>query len=220
MATYTVYKKITPDSSDLSSKAVNTMRIFGLTSDRLYKIDFKCSCRVNIEQGDVIYITGSSGTGKSVLLKMLRDQIPPDQRFDIEDVNTEDDRRVIDVIEADFVMSMRYLCKVGMGDLPAMLSRVKNLSDGQKWRFRLVWALAKGKKFIFADEFCSNLDIITAKTVACNVRKFAKRYKITFVLASCREDILTELLPDAVITRDFSNNTEVEYKPMTRRIFL
>ena len=65
-----------------------------------------------------------------------------------------------------------------------------NLSEGEKYRFRLAMALASGKKFIFADEFCSNLDRITAAVICYNIQRYAKRHMMTFVLASSHEDIL------------------------------
>jgi ABC-type ATPase with predicted acetyltransferase domain len=98
-----------------------------------------------------------------------------------------------------------------------MVNTPFNLSVGQKWRFRLAMGLASDKEFIFADEFCSNLDRVTAATIAYNIRKFADRYKTTFILASSHQDILRDLSPDAIITRDLSGNTEVTYKYSLKR---
>jgi len=86
------------------------------------------------------------------------------------------------------------------------------LSEGQKYRFRLAKALASGKQIIFADEFCSNLDRITATVIAYQIRKFATRHKVAFVLASGHEDILADLRPDVVIVKHLNGKTEVHYK--------
>ncbi len=73
-------------------------------------------------------------------------------------------------------------------------------------------ALAAGKKFIFADEFCSNLDRITAAVIAFNIYKFAKRTGVTFILAASHEDILLDLSPDVLVVKELSGKTEVIYK--------
>ncbi|MGD9109339.1 MAG: AAA family ATPase [Phycisphaerales bacterium] len=218
MAKYNVSKKFR-HSGALSQKAIDVMRMFGVTKDRLDKIDFRCRCDVEINTGDVIYVTGPSGSGKTVLLNLLREKIPAEKRCDIEQVKLSGNRRVIDCIGGDIITSLKYLCKAGLGDLPAMVAKTGSLSEGQKWRFRLAMGLASNKKFIFADEFCSNLDRVTAATIAYNVRKFADRYKTTFILASTHGDILRDLAPDAIITRDLSGNTEVTYKYRKRLSF-
>lgn len=216
MAKYNVSKKFVP-SGHLSQKTLDVMRMFGVTKDRLDKIEFSCRCNIEIETGDVIYITGPSGSGKSVLLNLLREEIPAEKRCDIEQLKLSGNRRVIDCVEGDLVTSLKCLCKAGLGDLPAMAGKVGHLSEGQHWRFRLALALASGKEFVLADEFCSNLDRITAATIAYNIRKFADRYKTTFILASTHQDILRDLAPDAIVTRDLSGNTEVTYKYLHRR---
>ena len=67
-------------------------------------------------------------------------------------------------------------------------------------------------EFIFADEFCSLLDRITAACISHSIRKFTDKYKTIFILASAHQDILRDLLPDAIVTRDLSSNTNVTYK--------
>jgi ABC-type ATPase with predicted acetyltransferase domain len=73
-------------------------------------------------------------------------------------------------------------------------------------------ALATGKKFVFADEFCSNLDRITAAVISYNVHKFAKRNGVTFILASSHDDILLDLAPDVLIVKELCGPTQVIYK--------
>lgn len=73
-------------------------------------------------------------------------------------------------------------------------------------------ALAAGKKFVFADEFCSNLDRITAAVIAYNIHKFAKRGGMTFILAGSHEDILLDLAPDVLVVKELSCQAQVIYK--------
>ena len=73
-------------------------------------------------------------------------------------------------------------------------------------------ALAANKKFVFADEFCSVLDRITAAVISYNIYKFAKRTGTIFILASSHNDILLDLSPDVLIATELSGTTEVIYK--------
>jgi len=97
------------------------------------------------------------------------------------------------------------------------LNKPVNLSEGQKYRYRLAKALASGKQFIFADEFCSALDRITASVIAWNIRRFADKNKVTFILASSHDDILIDLEPDILIKKDFSDDAEVVYRDCRRQ---
>jgi ABC-type ATPase with predicted acetyltransferase domain len=73
-------------------------------------------------------------------------------------------------------------------------------------------ALAAKKKFIFADEFCSELDRITAAVISYKIQKFAKQSGTIFILASSHEDILLDLAPDVLVVNVLSGPTEVIYK--------
>jgi ABC-type ATPase with predicted acetyltransferase domain len=202
----------------LTEKCIAVMRMFGLTKERLDRISFKCGCTLSIEPGDIIYITGPSGSGKTVILNELQKAIAPRDRINLSTIKIPNDRAVVDCIEADLIETLKFFSTAGLADCPALLNTPANLSEGQQWRFRLALALAAvsapgtGKRFIFADEFCSLLDRITAACISHGIRKFADRYKMTFVLASAHQDILGDLLPEAIVTRDLSGNTDVTYK--------
>ena len=73
-------------------------------------------------------------------------------------------------------------------------------------------ALAAEKKFVFADEFCSELDSVTAAVISYRLRQFAKRTGRTFILASSRDDILSDLSPDVVVVKQLSGPAKVIYK--------
>ena len=126
------------------------------------------------------------------------------------------DKTVIDCIDGDLLTGLRLLSTAGLNDCFCILNQPSNLSAGQKYRFRLAMALAAEKKFVFADEFCSELDRITAKVISYNLRKFAKRTGTIFILASSHEDILLDLAPDVLLVKELSGPTQVIYKD-TRR---
>jgi ABC-type ATPase with predicted acetyltransferase domain len=211
MPTYSV-SKILQWQGQISDKAAAVMRMFGLTADRLTEKHFSHNCRLEINDGDIVYITGPSGAGKSILLRELERAVPASDSVNLARIELPSDKTLIDCIDGDLLTGLRTLSTAGLNDVFCVLNQPRNLSDGEKYRFRLSMALATGKKFVFADEFCSNLDRITAAVISYNLHKFAKRTGVMFILASSHNDILLDLAPDVLVITEFSGKTEVIYK--------
>ncbi|MBN1796718.1 MAG: hypothetical protein JW804_08595 [Sedimentisphaerales bacterium] len=216
MTQYSINKTI-DRFTNLTDNCIAVMRMFGLTKERLYRIQFHCDCTIEIAFGNIIYITGPSGSGKTIILNELKKAITKSNQTCLNTVKMTKDKAVIDCFDTGLSEALKYLSTAGLADYPSLLNTPANLSEGQQWRLRLAIALSKQKPFIFADEFCSVLDRITASCIAHNIRKFADRYKVTFILASAHQDILADLLPDAIVTRDMSNNTEITYKTINSK---
>jgi ABC-type ATPase with predicted acetyltransferase domain len=214
MAVYEISKSFARPGA-LTDKAVQLCRMFGLTADRLADRMVTHRCRLELNSGDILYIMGPSGAGKSVLLRELEGAVPHGDCVNLAQIPLPQDRSVIDCFDGDVVASLRLLGAVGLSEVFCLLNRPCDLSDGQKYRFRLAQAMAARKPFIFADEFSSDLDRISAAAVAFNVHRFAKRTGTTCVLASSHEDILIDLAPDVLVIKDFSGSCEVIYR--TRR---
>jgi ABC-type ATPase with predicted acetyltransferase domain len=211
MGTYSVAKQF-PWQGPLSDKAVRVCRMFGLTLDRLTDRAPVHQCHVEIRPGDITFITGPSGAGKSVLLRELQRCVPAAEAVNLADIDLPDGKTVVDCFGDDIVTSLQTLSAVGLSDVFSLLNRPNRLSDGQQHRFRLARALTAGKPFVFADEFCSALDRITAASVAYNVYRLAKRTGTTLLVASSRDDILLDLAPDVLLVKDFSGPAQVIYK--------
>ncbi len=201
----------------ITEKVAAVMKMFGLDISRLKKPEPAVKCQFELRQGDICYITGASGAGKSVLLKELYNAVNDDEKIELADIELSEDSSLIDCIGGDLLDSLRTLSKAGLNDVFCILNQPARLSDGQKYRFRLAKALASGKKIIFADEFCSNLDRITAAVIAYNIREFANRYKITFILAGSHDDILADLLPDVMVINYLAGETRIIYRDIRRQ---
>ena len=197
---------------EITDKAAKVMRMFGLTAERLGEGVVSIECRLTVKAGEVVYITGPSGCGKSVLLGELEKAVSAADRINLNEVKLPADRPVVDCIDGDFIEVLRLLSVAGLNDVFCVLNEPANLSDGEKWRFRLATALSAGKRFVFADEFCANLDRITAAVIAYNVHKFARRNGVTFILASSHDDILSDLQPDVLVVKELAGPAEVIYK--------
>ncbi len=174
MTTYTVSKTFRP-ARPFSARALQVCRMFGVTLDRLAAIAPTHACRVEIRPGDLVYITGPSGAGKSVLLRELEHCVPEAASINLAGIDLPPEGAVVDCLGDDVLGSLRLLSMVGLGDVFALLNRPCHLSAGQQQRFRLARALAARRPFVFADEFCSALDRITAAAVAFNVHRLARR---------------------------------------------
>jgi ABC-type ATPase with predicted acetyltransferase domain len=211
MPIYTISQNF-PLKCTLSERNIAVMRMFGLTADRLTENSVQHNCQLEINAGDIVYITGPSGAGKSVLLRELEKTIPSEQRISLEDIELAADKTLIECISGDLLSSLRALSIAGLNDVFCILNSPANLSEGQKYRFRLACALRSGKKFIFADEFCSNLDRISASVISYNIQKHVRRLGVTFILASCHDDLLADLQPDVLVIKELSGKTEIVYK--------
>ena len=212
MAKYSISKTF-KWKADVTDKVDSVCRMFGLTLGRLAEKRFTHACRLEIDAGDIVYITGPSGSGKSVLLAELQKAVPEVERISLADIPLKSDRTLIDCIDSDLDGSLRFLSAAGLNDCFCILNQPANLSAGQKSRFRLAMALASGKKFVFADEFCSGLDSVTAAVISYRLRRYAKRTGTIFILASSRQDILDDLAPDVLVVNRLSGPAEVIYRP-------
>jgi ABC-type ATPase with predicted acetyltransferase domain len=197
-------------------RATELIRLFGLRLERIRQQYLRHRCRLSLRPGDIVYITGASGTGKTVLLDALYDQLEPDNRLRLDEIPLRDDRPAIDCIEQPIFASTETFTRAGLGDIFNMLQTPAHLSTGQQHRFRLAMALTHPATFIFADEFTSSLGRITALAIAHHLRKLAQRSGKIFVLASCHEDVLADLLPDILIVKELTGKTKMLYKDKTR----
>jgi ABC-type ATPase with predicted acetyltransferase domain len=195
-------------------KVRQVMRMFGVDLERLRE---PASHAVEVEpgRGDICYITGPSGAGKSLLLRAMYEQAVGSKVW-LDDIRLSGKRAVVDCIEGGTVDSLRALSRAGLSDVFCILNQPARLSDGQKWRYRLARAMTSGTDIVFADEFCSTLDRVTAATIAWNVRKWSRRTGVTFVLASCHEDLLADLQPDVVVVKHLAGDADVVRKEQER----
>jgi uncharacterized protein len=213
MQTYTISRDISqPTDIQISDKAACVGRLFGMNRQQIKKRTTKYRTEIDVHSGDIIYITGASGAGKSVVLNELQKAVPADQKVVLDQVTVPADKTVIDCIDAPTVASLQILSSAGLAETLCILNTPANLSEGERYRFRLALALATKKQYIFADEFCSSLDRISASVISWRIRDYAHKTGTIFVLASAHEDILLDLQPDCIVLIDLNGNIELHYK--------
>ncbi|MFH1614664.1 MAG: ATP-binding cassette domain-containing protein [Planctomycetota bacterium] len=211
MGKYNIERRF-PWEGRITEKSAAVMKMFGVDVKRLQESTICHRCEVEISKGEVCYITGASGSGKSLLLRELYQAVNSEGRINLEEIDFPQGTSVVDCIAGNFYESLQTLSAAGLSDILCVLNEPRYLSEGQKYRLRLAMALCSGAKMIFADEFCSNLDRITAAVIAYNIRKYADRYGVGFVLASSHEDIVGDLSPDVLIFKQLNGSARVVYR--------
>lgn len=209
---YTINKSFT-SSVERTPRVLEIAEGFGMgLSDKKFVIYE--NLQIEINQGDVVYITGQSGSGKSLLLKDLKAAMQND--LDVIDLNdvTLDERPVIDLLGKNTVEATDLLAKAGISDAWIYIRKPSELSDGQRYRLRLAKMMEAGGDVWIADEFGAVLDRVTAKCVAFNMQKVARAMGKTLMVATTHTDLKEELGPDLTITKRFRERVDVETKPM------
>lgn len=171
---------------------------------------------IDIEQGDVVYITGQSGSGKSLLLKELVAQMRAagENVANLDEIQF-DERPLTDQVGKSFNDSARLLSMAGLNDATLFVRSPSQLSDGQKYRFRLAKVIESGAKIWVADEFTATLDRFTARMVAFCLQKMAREAGATVMVATTHMDLEQDLNPSLVVKKHYQAKVEViDYKKL------
>lgn len=203
---YETVTEVTPRTLDVSEA-------FGLGIDETKEYVIYDNFEMQLSPHDIVYITGESGSGKSVLLRELEKDLGSEKVTNITEVTTDPDRPLVEQVGKDTNESLMLLSLVGLGDAWLFIKRYRELSDGQKYRFRLAKAIESGKQYWLADEFCATLDRDTAKIVAFNVQKHARRLAKAVIAATTHTDLFEDLKPSVHVHKGLGREVEVNYYP-------
>jgi len=149
-----------------------------------------------LQPGDVVAFVGPSGSGKSSLMRAAAEQLEHAVWTDRLDLG---DRMLVDALPTPFNESLSLLASCGLGEAQLLLRTPGELSDGQRYRFRLALGLSQKPRWMIADEFTAALDRTLAHVIAFNLRKVATRTVIGCLVATTHEDILDDLQPDVLV---------------------
>ena len=205
---YRISKKFN-SSVSRSGRVLECAEAFGLGLEDKEFVVYD-NLEINVSPGDVVYITGQSGSGKTIILNELVKQINEHTPVaSIDDVVLED-KPLLDQLGATTDQAIKALSMAGINDAYLFIRKPSELSDGQLYRFKIAKLLDSGAKVIAADEFGAVLDRTTAKAVAFNVQKFVRRCGATLIVATTHEDMRLELAPNLYIHKRFQDKVAVE----------
>ena len=161
---------------DISPTDIRTTAIHNLSCD--------------ISPGDVVLVEGPSGSGKTTLLESIAAQVDSSKAivegcidlpggfrpFAFHPIRS---RKSLIELFADRGIreALHFLGLAGLSEPFLYLKRFEELSKGQQYRAMLAQMLASRRNVWVADEFCSNLDEITANLVAYNLQRIGQEVR-------------------------------------------
>ena len=199
---YETHTKLTP-------RSLVVAEAFGLGIDEAQK--FKVlDAELKIGPQDIVYITGDSGSGKSVLLRAIRADLG-DEAVDLSEVTVDPEKPLIETVGATVEEGLELLSRVGLNDAFLFLRTYNQLSDGQKYRYRIAKLIESGKQWWLMDEFAACLDRDTAKIIAFNLQKIARQQGKAVIAATTHGDLFEDLKPSVHVHKRFGEEIQINY---------
>jgi len=199
-----------------SKRVVAVAESFGLGLDKWERFVVYDNVELKIGPKDIVLITGDSGSGKSVLLKALEKDVKEGlnaQVINISDIQPEPGKPLIETVGKTVEEGLELLSKVGLNDAFLFLRSFEQLSDGQKYRYRIAKMMESKAQFWIMDEFAATLDRDTAKIVAFNLQKLARQEEKVVLAATTHTDLFEDLQPSVHIHKRFGKEIQVKYYP-------
>jgi len=188
-----------------SSHASLVMDHFGLSFDTAEHVVAR-DLELPIEPGQIVAFTGPSGSGNSSLLRAAAAEL--ESVVDAAAIELPD-ALVCDAFGLPFEVTMELLSLVGLSEPRLMLRTPAELSDGQRFRFRIAAAVAQQPRWIVIDEFTATLDRTLAKVIAFNIRRLSAKREIGFLIATTHEDVTEDIAPDLHVRCDLDGEPAI-----------
>lgn len=197
------------------TKTTRTLEVaesFGLGMDDK-KFTLYDNLAVEIEQNDIVYIKGQSGSGKSVILRELQRLMSENglSVASIDNIEFDNDKNVIDQVGKTTAEALSLLSMAGLNDAYLFIRKPSEMSDGQRYRLKIAKLIESGAQVWVADEFGAVLDRVTAQAVASNVQRAARQVGATVMVATTHEDLINALRPSVIITKHYKERVRVDY---------
>jgi len=186
---------------------------FGISPDSIESIVLH-HMSVDIQPGEIVLAVGPSGSGKTTLIDFLfggkegwkKGQVvgsvswPANYKPGVFKT-PKSHKALIELMPKRDVSSALYLMGlVGLSDAFVYLKRFEELSKGQQYRAMLARMIANGYNVWLIDEFCANLDRVTANVVADKLQSLARSLGATVIAAAPHCDaFVSTFKPDKVI---------------------
>ncbi len=224
-----------PTAVEPSPNVCAVAAMFGLGVDETKTLAIVPPTSLALHPGQIVFITGPSGSGKSSLLRLINDELsaksPTSRVLRFDGLAPPADKPLVDGF-ADLGLSLEevttLLSLAGLGDAFVMLRKPGELSEGQRYRLQLARLLAEVHRpphpsgdsglaheqpltVILADEFGATLDRITAKVIARNLRRWVCRspQPVCLIVATTHDDLLEALEPEVLMFKGLGAELEV-----------
>jgi uncharacterized protein len=153
-----------------------------------------CAAEVVVPAAGIVLITGASGSGKTTLLRRVEGDLRLLGRGVLRLERIGLPRcAVVDCFGMPLEETMGLLARAGLAEPRLWLRGPRELSEGERFRFRLARWMAGPGRVLIADEFCNGLDRVTARGVAWQLRRFVAEGRRAAVVATAHEDLGADL---------------------------
>ena len=100
----------------------------------------------------------------------------------------------------------------GLNDAYLFVRKPYELSDGQRYRFRIAKMVESNAQVWVADEFGAVLDRITAQCIANSLQRAARKAGATLIVATTHSDLIDALKPNVIINKHYKERVAVSYE--------
>jgi ABC-type ATPase with predicted acetyltransferase domain len=194
----------------LTQRTKEVAEAFGLGTDQTRQFTLYDNVNIHVRATDIVLITGDSGSGKSALLKAIKADLGT-EAADAKDLKIQSDKPIIETLGTTTTQAIEALSQVGLNDAFIFLRPYRQLSDGQKHRYQTALLAASGKPFWIVDEFTSTLDRDTAKILAYNLQKLARKVGAAVIAATTHKDLVRDFSPNVHIHKRFGKEVKIRY---------
>ena len=213
--TFTINISYETAPTTLTQRTKEVAEAFGLGTDQTRQFTLYDNVNIHIKPTDIVLITGDSGSGKSALLKAIKQDLG-DEAQDTKEITIEINKHIIDTVGENTTSAIEALSKVGLNDAFIFLRTYAQLSDGQKHRYQTALLTQTQKPFWILDEFTSTLDRDTAKILAFNLQKQARRQGKAVIAATTHMDLLKDYAPNVHIHKRYGKEVTIHYYPKAK----
>jgi hypothetical protein len=173
--------------SEITDRTILVSEAFGLGIDDEKEFKIYDNFKFTLKSNDIVFVTGSSGSGKSWLLKNVFNKFK--NSLSIDAIKIDENEVLIEGVGRDLNDALKKLNLAGLGDAFLYLRKYNQLSDGQKYRYAIAKFIDLDADIWILDEFGAKLDRTTAKIVAYNLQKIARKLnKCVICLLPARTD--------------------------------
>ena len=201
-----------------SRRSRRVQEAFGIVSEEA-NLPIIENLDISIYSGEIILVTGPSGSGKSLLLKTIQALTGNSTALESSPgITTEGlirgkvpnvghprechpDLAPVDALESHSLESTLQLMAVaGLAEPQVLIRPAKTLSVGQRYRLSLALGISDDIDIFLVDEFCESLDQFSSVAVAKHLRREITLRGAGAIVATSRPDpIISSLQPDRTL---------------------
>ena len=201
-----------------SKRSRRLQEAFGIVSE-MFEMPIIENLDLSIHPGEIILVTGPSGSGKSLLLesiKLFAGNGPPP--YNIAEIiitgegggstiklagprDCDPDIAPIDALDClPMDTALKLMAVSGLAEPQVLIRPSRTLSTGQRYRLSLALGIAGDVDLFLVDEFCETLDRFSTAAVARQLSRETRSRRMGTIVATSRaEPVSSSLRPDRTL---------------------